>query len=84
MPCKESKSRYEQIWSGEWFDYDGAFDLACCQCHLVHELTIRRRGNKIQMRLTELPRSTAQLRRNHGPDDKRTRADRRRRKRESD
>ncbi|UOF80475.1 hypothetical protein [Caudoviricetes sp.] len=81
MTAKSKKSTYEQIWSGEWFDYAGAFDLACCECHLVHELAIRKRDGKIQMRLTALPRSTAQLRRNH--DTSKPRTARRRRKRES-
>jgi hypothetical protein len=59
------KSKYEQIWSGEWIDYDGTFDLSCCHCHLVHKVSVRVKDGKIQMRLSENARATAAMRRHH-------------------
>lgn len=46
-----SKSQYEQIWDGEWFDLPNQMDLACCDCGLVHKLYARRRKGKTQIRM---------------------------------
>lgn len=66
MKRRATKSAYEQIWSDEWFDFDGEFDLACCSCGHVHSVSARMKDGRLQLRLTDLPRSTAMVRRHHG------------------
>lgn len=56
-------SEYEQLISGQWFDYDTALDIACCHCGLVHRLSIDFKNRRV--RLVERARSTAALRRHH-------------------
>lgn len=46
-----SKSKYEQIHDGEWFDMPKDWDLACCDCGLVHRVFTRKRKGKIQIRM---------------------------------
>jgi len=56
-------SSYEQLISGQWFDYDTNLDIACCHCGLVHRLSIDFKNKRV--RLVERARSTAALRRHH-------------------
>jgi hypothetical protein len=46
-----SRSKYDQIYDGEWFDLPGKMDLACCDCGLVHKFRSRLKDGKIQIRM---------------------------------
>lgn len=46
----------------EWFATP-ALRIACCDCKLVHDIELRVRKRKVQMRIKRNPRSTAALRR---------------------
>jgi hypothetical protein len=46
-----SKSQYEQIYDGQWFDLPGKMDLACCDCGLVHKFRSRLKNGKVQIRM---------------------------------
>lgn len=65
MTTKIDGSEYEQLWDNEWFDYKPPVKIACCDCGLVHEVMVRRKNNKLQLRLVRNNRSTAVLRRHH-------------------
>ena len=39
--------------------------LACCSCHLVHDIELRRKGNKTEMRILRNERATQAMRRKH-------------------
>lgn len=65
-PGRES-SRYEQVWSGEWEPLPKSWDLACCDCGLVHGITVRVRNGKPQIRMTVNHRATAAYRRHNPP-----------------
>lgn len=54
---------YEQIISGRWYPLLKKWDHACCDCHLVHEITIRTHEGKPQIRFKVLKKETRQLRR---------------------
>jgi hypothetical protein len=60
------RTTYAQVWSGEWQDWSEPFDLSCCGCNLVHGVHARIRDGRIEVKLTEDNRATAQLRRHHG------------------
>jgi hypothetical protein len=47
----KSRSKYEQIYDGEWFDLPSKWDLACCDCSLVHRMYTRLKDGKIQIRM---------------------------------
>ena len=61
-----AKSRYEQVWDGEWFWMPKTLDLACCACGLVHNVKFRVRKGRLEACFTTDNRKTAQLRR-HAP-----------------
>lgn len=47
-----SKSKYEQIYDGDWFDLPTKkMDLKCCDCGLVHKFWSRLKNGKIQIRM---------------------------------
>lgn len=60
-----TRSKYEQVWDGDEFPVTGPFDLACCDCNLVHTVRIRVRDGKPYLKLDRNDRSTAALRRHH-------------------
>jgi hypothetical protein len=47
----KSRSKYEQIWDGQWFDLLSRWDLACCDCGLTHRVFVRLKDGKIQIRM---------------------------------
>ena len=49
--------------NGDWFDPQQGFRWACCSCHLVHDVELRRRSRKLQIRIIRNERATAGLRR---------------------
>ncbi len=59
------KSSFEEVIDGDWMHLPRrGMDLACCDCHLVHSLSVKiddRR--KIWIKVTRYNRSTAALRR---------------------
>lgn len=57
------RSRYQQIWDGEWYPLPKSWDLACCDCNLVHGITIRVRDGKAMYQMVVNKRATAALRR---------------------
>lgn len=65
MPSRPRKSKYKQIYSGEWEPWTRDVDLACCDCSLVHNIRSRIRGGEFQMQFTANKRATAALRRHH-------------------
>lgn len=58
-------SEYEQVYSGDWWPLASSFQLACCHCHLVHNVYIKKKGGGYFIRLDENARATAALRRHH-------------------
>lgn len=58
-------SVYEQTYSDEWFHVprDVGVDVACCDCSLVHNIRVRERHGRIQIRMDRSDRKTAALRR---------------------
>ena len=46
-----SRSQYEQIHDGEWFDLPAKMDLACCDCGLVHKFQSRLKNGKVQIKM---------------------------------
>lgn len=58
-----SRSEYEQLVSGQWFAYDTKLDIACCDCGLVHRVSIDWKNKRL--RLVERRRATAALRRHN-------------------
>ncbi len=62
-----SKSRYAQVYDGQWMICEKHFDLACCHCQLVHNVSFRVRMLEskpvLEMRMNIDNRATAQLRR---------------------
>lgn len=61
-----SRSRYEQIWDGEWFEMPKTLDLACCDCRLVHRVRLRMRKGMLEVCFTRDNRKTAAMRRVKG------------------
>jgi hypothetical protein len=51
MPSKPKNSAYETVVDGKWYAMPNKFDLACCDCGLVHNVKIRLRGSEMQIRL---------------------------------
>ena len=55
---------YPEVDSEEWFHLPaGGMRIACCDCGLVHDVSYRRRGAKIEVRFARNDRATAGLRR---------------------
>lgn len=46
-----SKSQYEQIHDGEWFDLPNRWDLTCCDCGLTHRVYVRLKNGRMQIRM---------------------------------
>ena len=65
---KPKASKYEQVYNGQWFDTGQEIEIACCDCHLVHEFTFRlnKETNRAEMRINRNNRKTAALRQHHG------------------
>ena len=63
------KSDYPQLesgpWGADWLDVPRGHTatIACCDCSLVHEIRIRKRGTKYQLQFRRDSRATAALRR---------------------
>ena len=58
---------YETIEDGGWTELPaGGMYLACCDCHLVHEIKPTRRGGKLGLLVRRDERKTAALRRSAG------------------
>ena len=62
-----SRSRYEQVEDGEWWLFrEGRSNrrckIACCDCGLVHQFSIRIRAGKLTMQAKRLPRETGGIR----------------------
>lgn len=50
---------------GEWFDFtlvDGVRQQ-CCDCGLIHDILVRRKGRRLQMRFVRHERATSSARR---------------------
>ena len=56
-------SRYKQVWSGLWDDLPKEWSLACCDCGLTHNIEVRVKDGKPQIRMTVDKRATAAYRR---------------------
>jgi hypothetical protein len=52
------RSRYEQVWDGQWFTLPDEWDLACCDCGLVHKVKSRIKDGVIQIRMDRHPTAT--------------------------
>ena len=46
-----SKSQYELIDTGKWFDLPDLMDFACCDCGLVHRITVRLKNGRVQLKM---------------------------------
>ena len=44
------ESEYEDVESGEWTTCAKTFDLACCDCSLVHRISWRMKGKNLQLK----------------------------------
>jgi len=60
-------SRYEQVEDGEWWLFhEGRSNrrckIACCDCGLVHQFSIRLRAGKVYMQANRLPKETGGFR----------------------
>lgn len=58
-----TKSKYEQIHDGQWFDLPDLWDFACCSCGLTHRIHSRLRDGKIQIKMHVNGPATGGLRR---------------------
>lgn len=47
----KSRSEYEQVYDGQWFDMPDVMNLACCDCGLVHVFRARLKNGQIQIRM---------------------------------
>lgn len=47
----KSRSKYEQINSGEWFVMPDMWDFACCSCGLTHRIQARLKDGKIEIKM---------------------------------
>lgn len=60
------KSVYDHVEQGKWETVTQTFDLACCDCHLVHEVALRVRKiggrNRFQVRFKRNGPATGGLR----------------------
>jgi len=63
MPSVKRRSKYAQVWSGIWEDLPRAWDLACCDCGLIHGIEVRVHYGEPQIRMTVNKRATASYRR---------------------
>jgi hypothetical protein len=45
------KSDYETVIDGKWYALSPKFDLACCDCGLVHDVRVRLKGSQLQLSL---------------------------------
>lgn len=59
------KTKYEQIEQGKWYDWNTTQDLACCHCHMVHEVSVRIRKGRKQLKFTINGSATGGLRKHH-------------------
>ena len=59
-------SDYEQVFEDEWGPLDRETDLACCDCGLVHTVTVRKRRGKLEVKFARNERATGQRRRWRG------------------
>ena len=57
---------YDQIYDGEWSDWPRDLHFQCCSCGFTHQVQLRIRSGKIQIRMTVDNRSTAATRRAEG------------------
>ena len=66
MANKNKRSKYEQIFDGQWNSVDGIQELACCDCGLVHAMAWRLSSDgKIEVKMDRLPKETSVLRRHY-------------------
>lgn len=58
-------SKYEQVRDGDWMHLPRrGMHLACCDCHLVHDLTVKLdKQNRIWIKVSRHNRATAAMRR---------------------
>ena len=57
-------STYKQVWDGDWITLPKTgLQLACCDCYLTHDIDLRIRKGKIEVRFNRNNRITGQLRR---------------------
>jgi len=49
----------------DWFVVGRCFRLACCSCHLVHDLEFRLKGTTIECRILRNEKATQAKRRPH-------------------
>jgi hypothetical protein len=45
-------SDYDHVIDGKWFDLPSKWDLACCDCGLVHKVEARLKDGRLQIRMT--------------------------------
>lgn len=57
--------KYDQHDGDEWFSVGKGFRWACCSCHLVHDVEIRRRNGNTEVRILRNERATQAMRRKH-------------------
>ena len=57
--------KYDEPDRDEWFPVTLRHGIRqqCCSCGLVHDIEIRRRGSKLEMRIVRHERATAAVRR---------------------
>lgn len=55
-------STYDHVESGKWTTCTKTFDLACCDCSLVHRIDWRLKDGKLQLRFKRNGPSTGGLR----------------------
>lgn len=60
------KRHVEQVYEGEWTDFERHDRLQCCDCCLVHSIEWRVRNGGLQLKLSRENRSTAAYRREQG------------------
>lgn len=60
------KRNVQQIFEGEWTEFNRNDRLQCCDCLLIHSLEWRVRNGKLQVKMFRENRSTAAYRREQG------------------
>ena len=61
-PQPISKSDYEDVEAGKWTICSRNFDLACCDCGLVHRIEWRLKGRELELRFWRNGPSTGGIR----------------------
>lgn len=61
-----SKTNVQQVYEGQWTDFERHDRLQCCDCCLVHSFEWRIRNSRLQIKMLRENRSTAAYRRAQG------------------